>query len=464
MCGIAGFTEEAFPLGGRRHIEAMTEALAHRGPDASGVLHHQGLWLGHTRLAIQDLNRRSDQPFRFADGALTYNGELWNAAELRDLLDAKWNGVAWRTSGDTEVLAALLFDRGLDALPLLDGQFAFCWSSPRERLLVRDRLGEMPLYVQQGRSGGLLWASERKALPEPGAAMPVPPGGFLSLDRGSVGYWHRPQEPETTGSPEEVTEALLRRGVSKRLKIADVPVCTLLSGGLDSSLIAAMAAQERPDLVAYCAWMEPDSADLAAARTVAEALGIELREVKLDPPDLEEVRSVVRTIEIPTKVAVEIALVSVQLARVISEDGFKVVLSGEAADEVFGGYGRLARRATSDAAWKLARRDAVAKMGRSDFVRANKSFMRYGVELRPPFCEADLVEYVLRLDRRSCPPGKRLLQRVAERFLPRSIVYRAKDTFQGGTGMRAACEERWTSPARIYNSLCRAEFGTLTRG
>lgn len=413
---------------------------------------------GHVRLAIIDPTAASAQPFRYRDGVLAYNGELWNHGDLRGVLEVR--GYRFETSGDTEVLAAALCEWGVPgALDRLDGMFCFSWSSPAGDFLVRDRLGKLPLYAARD-GAGFAWASERRGLGRlGGAAEAVPPATWLDL---RTGLLHRYYEVPKLASPGDV-RALLEEGVRKRL-MADVPLCVLLSGGLDSSVTTALAARHRPDLVAYTCHLGETTEDLEAARVVAKHVGVELREVPLEPPGDADVERAVLTVEVPNRTAVEIATLCLPLAQRIRSDGFKVVLSGEAADELFGGYGTLARRAQDDESWRAARMEFLAKMGRADFHRVNKSFMAHGVEARMPFCERGLVESVLSMGKRQCPPGKGLLKKAVADLLPAEVIRRPKLTFQGGAGARAHFDAAYPSPQRYYNSVLRTAFGRVVRG
>lgn len=451
MCGIAGSWRADFDL------PAALLRLRHRGPDGSGVTEAGEATHGHVRLAIIDPTPASAQPFRYRGNVLAYNGELWNFAALREVLEDR--GHDFETGGDTEVLAAALNEWGVPgALDHLDGMFCFSWSSPAGDYLVRDRLGKLPLYVV--RSGaGLAWSSERRGLGGlAGAAEAVPPAHWMDLRSGTLHRYYSVPVVE----PGDV-RSLLEAGVRKRM-IADVPLCVLLSGGIDSSVTTALAAQYRPDLVAYTCHLGEATEDLEAARVVAKHVGVELREVRLEAPDDAAVERAVLTVEVPNRTAVEIATLCIPLAERIRADGFKVVLSGEAADELFGGYGTLARRAKDDASWREARLEFLGKMGRADFHRVNKSFMAHGIEARMPFCERGLVESVLSMSKKACPPGKGLLKRAVADLLPAEVIRRPKLTFQGGAGARAHFDAAYPSPQRYYNSVLRTAFGRVVRG
>lgn len=450
MCGIAGTTDRGV------NVSALLDRISHRGPDGRGIEREGDATHGHVRLAIIDTSERSSQPFRYRDGLLSYNGELWNFRRLRDGLEGPW-----RTEGDTEVLAAGLSQEGLPFLHKTDGMFAFAWTKGGDTFIVRDRIGKLPVYVART-AKGWAWASERKAFGKyGGAALPVPPGHYFDVRRGTFVRWY--SLPPRAFDPATLP-ALVVESVNERLLTSDVPVCVLVSGGLDSSLIAAIAARTRPDIVGYCVYVWPDSPDLAAARVVARHIGIELREVRADVPGDAELSASAFCVETATKSAIEIGTIAMPLARRVAADGFKVALSGEGADELFGGYGPLARRAKNDRTWREARTEYVDKMSRGDLIRANKTFMASGVELRTPLCDTAIVEGVLSLSVVACPPNKGLLRSVAEPYLPASIVRRDKSSFHKAAGLRDHFDRLYPSPVRFYNSLIQSSFGSICHG
>lgn len=233
MCGIVG----ALGDGPGERVEDMLARVRHRGPDGQGVAREGDAEHGHARLALVDLTSASAQPFRRAGGLLSFNGEVWNHRELRAELEAE--GERFVTTGDTEVLAAALSRWGVKrALTKLRGMFAFAWSKDGRHVLARDRYGKVPLYVLR-RAGRWEWASERKAWPRPasGAARPLRPGTFIDLNSGKVSTWY---ELPPSGAGEVLP--LLRASVRERLE-ADAPVCVLSSGGLDSTLVLALAVE-----------------------------------------------------------------------------------------------------------------------------------------------------------------------------------------------------------------------------
>lgn len=458
MCGLAG------SFGSDADVGAMLDRLRHRGPDGRGLVSAGDALHGHVRLALLDLTPASAQPFAYRHGLLSYNGELWNYRDLRSAL--KLLGHTFVTTGDTEVVAAALSEWGLGALDRLDGMFALAWSEGPRHWLARDRYGKVPLYLL--RSQGWTWASERKAwlVPLSGAAKLVPAGHWVDLVAGTVQPWTRlDADAGVDPSPAEV-EAALRVGVEKRLH-ADAPVCCLISGGLDSSLVLALAKAAHPGVVAYTGVHDERSADLKAARLVCRELGVPLHEVRLPAVTTGLLQEALRVVEVSLKAQIEIAVLALPLARAIASDGFKACLSGEGADELFGGYGAMiiASRHADDAGWRDIRAAQVRKMARANFLRCNKVFLAAGVECRLPFLDRALVSMVLGASKAGCPPGKGLLKAAARSRLPRTIVDRVKQTFQGGAGIiasaQAACGP--ITPQRAYNGWARATFGALVR-
>lgn len=453
MCGIVGSYNCDV------NVAKMLASVKHRGPDAEGILEHCGVTHGHCRLSIIDPISRSDQPFIYGDSVISFNGEIWNYLKVRKILER--SGCVFSTNGDTEVLAAALDIWGLNALKKLEGMFAFCWTrSDGERYLVRDRFGKVPLYYSR-KGDGIIWASERKGLLPAGAynAKPLQPGYVLPLNGGVPCRYYSIKDSLTRDNPN--LHSLLLRSVKART-MSDVGFCCLVSGGLDSSLILAMAREFDNNIVAYTAVLDEHSKDLESARRICSELGVHLIEVEMQPPSLELLSKSVWSIETNLKAQVEIGFLCIQLAPTISNDGYKVVLSGEGADEIFGGYGSMAiaSRKQDDAGWRQARLYQLAKMARGNFLRCNNSFMSSGIECRLPFLDRQLVEAVIGMDKEQCPPGKKVLKDVARKILPKWLINRPKDTFQGGCGVPERAKKLMNSPIKYYNQEYKKMFFT----
>lgn len=459
MCGIYG------THGLDVDVEAGLKRIEHRGPDGAGI---QGVGTGihgHVRLSVIDLTEASRQPMKVDENVLSYNGELWNFRELRAELEGL--GRVFETDGDTEVVLQALMEFGVHAaLEKLEGMFAFAYTPPGgETVIARDRFGKIPVYLDR-RGRDYLWSSERKGFPDGGRrARLVPPGTYVNLGTGQVHRYYDLARVVRRGTESDVDLlGLLRAGVRRRM-IADAPLCCLISGGLDSSLILALAREENPEVVAYTAFHDLESEDFQSARRLCAELDVELREVQLGSISDQTIEEAIRAIEIPTKAQIEIAVLCVPLARQIARDGFKVCLSGEAADELFGGYGNMMIRGAraGDEEWRQIRLDQVAKMSRGNFIRCNKAFMAGGVECRLPFMDRDLVEHVLSASKAECPPGKGMLKEAARGFLPDWVIDRQKDTFQGGSGVAKVCQAVIANPTRYYNSRVLDLYGPLAR-
>lgn len=451
MCGIVG--------GWKDDIAPGIDSLLHRGPDANSVLRLGKLTLGHTRLAIIDLDERSNQPFSYGDTVIVFNGEIWNYQELKaELLGL---GLHFKTTGDTEVLAAALDTWGVNALPKVNGMFAVAWARDDAVLyLARDRYGEIPLHIALQRP--FCFASELKALIalgchrksfsdiEPGHYAIVTPKGlrqtaYYDIDTSSIEV-----DRETAGH--EVTR-LLENGVTERA-MSDVPVCTLLSGGIDSAAVALYLSRVYPDLVAYTAVYKPNTADLRSARMVAEMLGIELIEVPVQVPTSNDLANVISTIEMPYKAQIEIGWACVKLAEAMKCDGFKVTFSGEGSDELWASYG-FSYHALQTQDWHKYRKALFLSQARKNFARCNKIFMRSSVECRLPFLHPPLVDYAISLPRCAVENGKSrpkaVLQEPLRDLLPEYITKRPKVAFQDGMGLKDAIGQSIKNPKRFYN-------------
>lgn len=377
MCGIVGlFGWSLPPRAEAALLRRMVAAVAHRGPDAQEVLSERGIALGHARLSILDLEGGA-QPMRDETGqvAIAFNGEVFNHVELRAELAAR--GVRCRTLSDTEVILRLYLERGADCLAALNGDFAFAIHDARlgRLLLARDRIGVRPLHYATLPGGRIAFASEAKALLEvPGvsaepdpvaldqvfalwAPLPprtmfrdireLPPGHLLEADAQGVRVrrWWRIDFPRAGEEPDiaeaaaaEELRALLADAVRLRMR-ADVPVGAYLSGGLDSAVVASLARDMAPGALRTFSLTFEDPAfdESAQQREMAAALGTAHRAVACTAGDIaESFPEVVRAAERPLLRTAPAPML--RLSRLVRDAGFKVVLTGEGADEVFAGY------------------------------------------------------------------------------------------------------------------------------
>ncbi len=395
MCGIAGCVVAGGSSPDEAVLRRMAAALAHRGPDDSGVIVQDNVGLVHTRLAIVDPSPAGRQPMRGPGGWwLAYNGEAFNHRELREEFG---QGTAWRGDSDTETVLRLLERDGVHrAVPKLNGLFAFAaLDTGEQRLwLVRDRFGIKPLYV--ARHAGTVWfASEIGALlaagipREPdrdvlGQALArgwsngpwtpvagvtrVMPGTHLCIDLESGDFaerrWYDPLDAIDAGAAPDAgaLEDALRASVARRL-MSDVPLGTMCSGGLDSSLITAWATEAADVPVhAYNAAVvdQPEYDEGGWARRVADHLGVQLHTVELSAASWRsDLVGVVQHIEYP--LTHESSVPMMQIAALARSHGVKVLLSGEGADELFGGYSWLHVEDAADFAARARRGESLAR-------------------------------------------------------------------------------------------------------
>ena len=374
MCGIAGCYQQA---DGRKLTDVMTDRIAHRGPDARGIWSHEdervSLHLGHRRLSIIDLSAAADQPLSKGNLTLSYNGELYNFKELRARLQA--DGATFVTSSDTEVVLEAWRHWGPAALDRFRGMFAFALADTAtgELVLARDPLGIKPLFYTE-RGDGLVFASELKAIlsalgtelrVDPGALVAsalyywvpeqrcaiqdvrkLPAGSWARIAPGAkpeVRYYWRIQDTaaEAAGLAADLA-AVIQESVKAHL-VADVPVSSFLSGGLDSSLVTVLAHRESMALDAYTIAFRSEDQKLEAmpddavyARKVAERFGIDLHEIMISPDIVNLLPRMVDTLDEP--IGDPAAINTMLMCEAARERGVKVILSGMGADELFGGY------------------------------------------------------------------------------------------------------------------------------
>jgi asparagine synthase (glutamine-hydrolysing) len=432
VCGIAG-------IWGRHDeptVRSMLAALAHRGPDAHGTATVGRGVLGHQRLAIVDLET-GDQPIVSSDGTATLvgNGEVYSAPRQRRALMGERPFV---TRSDNEVALHLYAQHGAAGLHELDGMYALAIATDDELVLHRDPVGIKPLYLGE-LAGATVFASELKALPSGTTGVcPIPPGGTWSSTRGWLDPRPLPDPAGQDGDGDEHAQRLrtvLERAVEERM-MADVPVGAFLSGGLDSSALAAMVARHAPRLHTFTVGTT-DSPDLHAARTVAAHLGSTHHEHLLTEDDvLAELPRVVWALESFDQDLVRSALPTFLTARLAAQH-VKVVHTGEGADELFAGYAYYADLAPMAVPAELRR--SIAALHAVNLQRVDRMTMAHGLEARVPFLDLDVIEVALSIPAgfshaRGDRPAKWVLRRAVEDLLPADVVWRGKEQFGDGSG------------------------------
>ncbi len=450
MCGIAA----AYGGVEVERVSRMLDRLAHRGPDDEGSMQVGGNWLGHRRLSIVDVTG-GHQPLANTtdDLFLVGNGEIYNHEEIR----ASLPDTVFRTRSDNEVALHLFEQRGPDAFTDLHGMYAFVIAGEDGRFLAaRDPVGIKPLYWAQ-REGEIRFASEMGAFdPEWQPAVEVfPPGHYWTPETGLVQFatavphdkaaLERFEAPDEPGAP--IPEPILRRVREQFIKtvagqmMGDVPVGVFLSGGLDSSLVAAIAVRwyaRRGETLKTFAVGLADSPDLLAARAAAEYLGTEHRECIYTAAEaLRVLPEVVRVIESYDPSLVRSAVANYLLAELTARH-VKVVLTGEGADEIFAGYEYLTAFPTEEELHdELVR--IIEGLHNLNLQRGDRVTMAHGLEARVPFLEREMIALGLALPAGwklagEGQPEKRLLRQAFDGWLPEALLWRKKSQFGDGSG------------------------------
>ena len=458
MCGIVGIfqiKEQTKEL--RKKALKMSQKIRHRGPDWSGIYVGKTAILAHERLSIVD-PQSGGQPLYSPDKkqALAVNGEIYNHRDIRERYAGRYE---FQTGSDCEVILALYRDKGIDFLEDLNGIFAFALYDEEkdEYLIARDPIGVIPLYIGKDNEGRVYVASELKALEGfCDEYEPFLPGHYYWSREGKMTRWYKRDwtsydaVKDNPASVQDVHDAL--EAAVQRQLMSDVPYGVLLSGGLDSSVISAIAKKYsamrvETDNTAAAWWPQLHSfavglkgaPDLAKAKEVADHIGTVHHEINYTVQEgLDAIRDVIYYIETYDVTTVRASTPMYLLARVIKSMGIKMVLSGEGADEVFGGYLYFHKAPTPrDFHEETVRK--LSKLHLYDCLRANKSLSAWGVEGRVPFLDKEFLDVAMRLNpaAKMCPGNTIEKKTVREAFadmLPESVAWRQKEQFSDGVG------------------------------
>ena len=496
MCGIVGIfdiKEQSSEL--RNKALRMSQKIRHRGPDWSGIYCGGHAILCHERLSIVD-PQSGKQPLYSPDGrqVLAVNGEIYNHQAIRQATAADYE---YQTGSDCEVILALYRAHGIHFLEQLSGIFAFAlYDEERdEYLIVRDPIGVIPLYIGHDADGKTYVASELKALEGfCDEYEPFLPGHYLYSREGVMRRWYTRdwmdyEAVKDNGADIDSLRVGLQEAVKRQL-MSDVPYGVLLSGGLDSSIISAIAqkfAARRvedggqtgawwPRLHSFAVGLK-GAPDLEKARLVAEHIGTVHHEINYTIQEgLDALRDVIYFTETYDVTTVRASTPMYLLARVIKSMGIKMVLSGEGADEIFGGY-LYFHKAPSARAFH---EETVRKLGKLhwyDCLRANKSLSAWGVEGRVPFLDRDFLDIAMRLNPKAkmCPGQeieKKILRQAFADLLPEEIAWRQKEQFSDGVGYswidtlkritsEQVSDEQMAHAAErfpIHTPLCKEEY------
>ena len=458
MCGIVAIfnVQEQTPEIRQKALR-MSQKIRHRGPDWSGIYCGGSAVLAHERLSIVD-PESGKQPLFSPDKKqiLAVNGEIYNHLDIRRRYAGRYQ---FQTGSDCEVILALYRDKGIGFLEELSGIFAFAlYDAEKDEFLVaRDPIGVIPLYIGYDPDGTVYVASELKALEGNCARYEVfLPGHYYSSREGRMQRYYRRdwQDYEAVkdngASVDDVREAL--EAAVRRQLMSDVPYGVLLSGGLDSSVISAVAQQYSqhrvesggqqqawwPRLHSFAVGLK-GAPDLAKARLVADHIGTVHHEINYTIQEgLDAIRDVIYFIETYDVTTVRASTPMYLLSRVIKSMGIKMVLSGEGADEVFGGY-LYFHKAPDARAFHEETVRKLSKLYLYDCLRANKSLSAWGVEGRVPFLDKEFLDVAMRINpaAKMCPGQtmeKKIVREAFAHLLPVEVAWRQKEQFSDGVG------------------------------
>ncbi len=441
----------------RKQALQMSKLQRHRGPDWSGMYANDKVIMAHERLSIVDIEHGS-QPLYSNDGelVLAVNGEIYNHKELEDSLTINYS---FQTKSDCEIINALYREKGAEFLDELNGIFSFVLYDNKSNsyLIARDHIGIVPLYTGYDEHGNFYVASEMKALINVCKTIEeFPPGHYLSSKEGKLKrYYKRSWDDFSNVKDNQTDRKLLKRGLEEavhRQLMSDVPYGLLLSGGLDSSIIAAIVkkfAQRRiesndlrdawwPKLHTFAIGLE-GSPDLAAARVVAEYIDSVHHEFTFTIQEgLDALSDVIYHIETYDVTSIRASTPMYLIARKIKSMGVKMILSGEGADEIFGGY-LYFHKAPDAEALHIETVRKLQQLHWFDCLRANKSMASWGVEARVPFLDKEFIDIAMNINPadKLVTKGKmekQLLREAFSDYLPESVLWRQKEQFSDGVG------------------------------
>lgn len=458
MCGIVAiFHVEEQTQALRDKALRMSQKIRHRGPDWSGIYCGGHAILAHERLSIVD-PESGQQPLYSPDRCqvLAVNGEIYNHKDLRERYKDQYE---FQTGSDCEVILALYRDRGIDFLEELNGIFAFAlYDETRDEFLIaRDPIGVIPLYIGYDADGKVYVASELKALEgQCDHYEPFLPGHYYWSGEGKMHrYYHRDWMDYDQVKDNKASVTAIHDGLEaavRRQLMSDVPYGVLLSGGLDSSIISAVAEKYAdmrieddsktkaywPRLHSFAVGLK-GAPDLAKARLVADHIGTVHHEINYTIQEgLDAIRDVIYFIETYDVTTVRASTPMYLLARVIKSMGIKMVLSGEGADEIFGGY-LYFHKAPDARAFHEETVRKLSKLYLYDCLRANKSLAAWGVEGRVPFLDKEFLDIAMRTnpEAKLCPGmmmEKKILRQAFADMLPDEVAWRQKEQFSDGVG------------------------------
>ena len=446
MCGILAIIGKGKD---EQLVKQLSKRMSHRGPDESDLhVTENGHILSHERLSIIDLHS-GKQPIKGTKTAwMIHNGEIYNHQELR-------NGIlkdhTFKTKSDSEVIVHLYEEFGYDFLQHIDGDFAFVVIDGDDYIAGRDPMGVKPLYYGMDERGRMYFASEMKPIADQCKTFSTfPPGHYYTPSTGFVKYYKPEYEDYTKATKEldlvEIRETLTE-ATRKRL-MSDVPIGVLLSGGLDSSLTSSIASrllkEQGKTLHSFSIGLDADAPDAKAARKVAEFLGTEHHEIHFSVNQgIEILEKLIWHLETYDVTSIRASTPMYFLSKAITDLGIKVVLSGEGADEIFGGY-LYFRNAPTTEDFQKETIERVQKLFTADLLRADKSTMAHGLEARVPFLDKAFLDTAMLIKAEEKQPKtydgkeKYILRKAFDTpndpYLPNEVLWRQKEQFSDGVG------------------------------
>lgn len=446
MCGILAIIGTKISI---EKAQSYSKLMAHRGPDESNIIQtEKGHVLSHERLSIIDIHT-GIQPIQGTSTAyMIHNGEIYNHQELRTTV---LKNHQFRTQSDSEVIVHLYEEFGYDFLNKLDGDFAFVVIDGDDFIAGRDPIGVKPLYYGMDAEKRMFFSSEMKAILEPcDEVKAFPPGHYYTPKTGFVPYYQPKWFDETNAIKPlqlEKIRATLIAATQKRL-MTDVPLGVLLSGGLDSSLTSAIAKnllnKSGQKLHSFSIGLNAAAPDLIAARKVATFLGTEHHEIHFTiEQGIAAIKKLIWHLETYDVTSIRASTPMYFMSKYITDLGIKVVLSGEGADEIFGGY-LYFRNAPSTKEFQKETIRRVQLLATADCLRADKSTMAFGLEARVPFLDKEFLALSMNIDPVEKLPKtyqgieKYVLRKAFDTpdqpFLPSEILWRQKEQFSDGVG------------------------------
>ncbi|WP_347053186.1 asparagine synthase B [Flavobacterium olei] len=432
-------------------VKELSERMSHRGPDERDIhIMENGSVLCHESLSIIDLNS-GKQPIQGSDKAwMVHDGEIYNYQELKNTV---LKHHTFRTASDSEVIVHLYEEFGYDFCNKLDGDFAFVVIEGDKYIAGRDPIGVKPLYYGLDERGRIYFSSEMKSIADQCKSFSTfPPGHYYTAKTGFVKYYHPEYEDHKNANQpldlELIRESLIK-ATSKRL-LANVPLGVVMSGGLDTSLISAITSRllkkDGQKLHSFSIGLDADAPDNMAARKAAAFLGTEHHEIHFTVEEgVKVLEKVIYHIETYDIISVRSGVPMYLLSKAIADQGIKVILSGEGADEIFGGH-LYFRNAPSEEEFQDETIERVQKLFTADLLRADKTTMANGLEVRIPFLDTEFLDVAIRIKTQEKQPKnydgveKYILRKAFDTpenpYLPAEVLWRQKEQFSDGVGYK----------------------------